>query len=334
MRILLLNQFYPPDVAPTGHYLHDVARELVRRGHAVTAVCSRRAYDGGQSFPRHDIRDGVRIHRLAAFGFGRRTFAGKLLDYGSFASGLMLNLLTMRPPPHAIVALTTPPYLGLLARSVARRRGIPHLHWVMDLYPDVLAAHGALAPDRASYRLLQALPRRQFRGSRLVLGLSPDMAERLAPYVLPADFGAAEGTATVPHVPLWATVRGDAATAADAAALRQSRGWTPADMVMMYSGNLGLGHRFQEFLEAAVQLQDDRRLLWVFAGGGRQLPAILAFARQHPGLRIAVLPYCPPDQLAAHLASADVLLASLDARWQGGIVPSKLQNAFAVGRPV
>ena len=51
MQILLLNQFYPPDVAPTGQVLHDLARVLVGRGHQVRVVCSRRSYDGGQRFP-------------------------------------------------------------------------------------------------------------------------------------------------------------------------------------------------------------------------------------------------------------------------------------------
>ena len=35
VRFLLLNQFYPPDAAPTGVYLHDVARGLVAAGHEV-----------------------------------------------------------------------------------------------------------------------------------------------------------------------------------------------------------------------------------------------------------------------------------------------------------
>jgi len=38
MQFLFLNQFYPPDPAPTGWYLHGLARELVGRGHAITVV--------------------------------------------------------------------------------------------------------------------------------------------------------------------------------------------------------------------------------------------------------------------------------------------------------
>jgi glycosyltransferase involved in cell wall biosynthesis len=322
MHLLLLNQFYPPDVAPTGQYLHDVARELVARGHTVTVLCSRRAYDGGQSWAPYELLDGVHIHRLAASGFGRRTFAGKVLDYLSFSSNLALALTRLRPRPDSILALTTPPFLGLLAH----RHRIPHAHWIMDLYPDVLAAHGALRTASLPYRLLQRLARLQFRGSSLVFTISPDMAARTAAYV---------SSANVPWVPLWSTIDTASPPApARIAARRLTRGWAHDDVVLMYSGNMGLGHRFDEFLEVARRLHAHPRLRWVFAGGGKRIADIRAFAAQHPDLRLEILPYAPPAELAEHLASADVHLASLDSRWQGGIVPSKLQNAFAVGRPV
>ena len=45
MTFLLLNQTFYPDVMATGQYLTEVAERLVERGHQVTVVTSRRAYD-------------------------------------------------------------------------------------------------------------------------------------------------------------------------------------------------------------------------------------------------------------------------------------------------
>ena len=72
MKILLANQFYPPDMAPTGQHLHDLARCLVARGHSVRVLCSRRSYDGGGEYAAEETLDGVEVRRLSAFGFGRR----------------------------------------------------------------------------------------------------------------------------------------------------------------------------------------------------------------------------------------------------------------------
>jgi hypothetical protein len=47
MHLVLINQYYPPDLAPTGWMLEAVAEELVRAGHRVTVLCAAgRAYAG------------------------------------------------------------------------------------------------------------------------------------------------------------------------------------------------------------------------------------------------------------------------------------------------
>lgn len=296
MRFLLLNQFYPPDVAPTGVVLHDLARELVRRGHDVTAVCSRRSYDGGADFPPEQSLDGVRILRLAASGFGRRTFAGKAADYLSFAAGLATRLARLERPDLAL-ALTTPPWIGL-----AIPKGVPHAHWIMDLYPDALAAAGvrATAP-------LKLLTRRELKNARLVLALGPHMARRARAYA-----------PRVEHVPLWAP---------DGVSPRPFR--RGDELVLMYSGNVGVGHLVDEFLQASLRAPKTR---WIFAGGGKRMADVERFKAKHPEAPLEIRPYAPAGRLAEHLAGADVHLASLHPAWQGVMVPSKIMGIFAAGR--
>jgi glycosyltransferase involved in cell wall biosynthesis len=115
--------------------------------------------------------------------------------------------------------------------------------------------------------------------------------------------------------------------------LRVERGWAAGESIFLYSGNMGLGHRFGEFLAAAKNLGASGPR-WVFAGGGKRRAEIETFAKTNPESRISFLDYVPHAQLSAHLGAADVHLASLDSSWQGFMVPSKLQGSFAVGRPV
>ena len=325
MRLLLLNQYYPPDAAPTGRVLHDLARTLVARGHQVHVVCSRRSYAGGETYPARELRDGVQVHRVPAQGFGRGGAAARLADYASFTALLFATVLVRIPRPDLILALTTPPYVGLAAAAVARLRGCAHAHWIMDLYPDVMAAHGMIRPDGLAWRFLGAATRRQLRHARLVLALGPFMARRLEPYLEP-------GRSAV-WVPLW----GDGPPApwpvGEPNRLRQERGWGPDELVLMYSGNMGFGHRFGEFLAAAARL-GPAGPRWAFVGGGPRRAEIDGFARAHPEARVSLLPYVPPQDLRASLCAADVHLASLSGAWQGLIVPSKIQASFSVGKPV
>jgi glycosyltransferase involved in cell wall biosynthesis len=116
-------------------------------------------------------------------------------------------------------------------------------------------------------------------------------------------------------------------------AVRERRGWKSEDCVLLYSGNMGLGHHLEEFLAAAARMGGGNTV-WAFAGGGRRLEEVKACAIANPSARIDVLPYVPQTELAASLGAADVHLVSLRSGWEGLILPSKLQAAFASGRPV
>jgi glycosyltransferase involved in cell wall biosynthesis len=131
-----------------------------------------------------------------------------------------------------------------------------------------------------------------------------------------------------------------------ARALRAARGWADDELVVMYSGNMGLGHRFGEILAAAKILKEesptgrDANVLalppprFVFFGNGKRRAEVEMFIRENPGCAVELHDYTPAENLANHLRSADVHLASLDAAWTGTMVPSKVQGIFAAGRPM
>jgi glycosyltransferase involved in cell wall biosynthesis len=319
VRLLLVNQFYPPDIAPTGQLLHDLARSLLARGHVVDVLSSRRAYQGGVRHPAFEEREGVRVHRVGAPLEGPRRLAGRMADQLAFL-GLGLVRAARLPRPDLVLALTSPPFVGALAKLLGRWRGAAHAHWVMDVYPEVLAAHGVVPRASRRYRTLVRLARWQLAGAARVIALGPSMVVRLASYL--------------DEPPEWVALWGDDRDAdEEAARLRRERGWSPDETVLLYSGHMGLAHRMGELLEAARRLgpQGPR---WVFAGGGPRRREVESFAAAHPGARVELLPYVAREQLPASLAAADVHLASLALGWQGIVAPSKVQAAFCAGRPV
>jgi glycosyltransferase involved in cell wall biosynthesis len=322
MEFVLFNQFYPPDTAPTGLYLHDLARALVARGHRVRVLASQHAYAGGGQYPAHEGIDGVEVVRLAGFAFGREHHAGKLADYAAYYARLAADLIGTQPPD-LILALTTPPFVGLLAAMAARLGRTHHAHWVMDLYPDVMHAHGMVSG--APLSALERLARLAYADADAIITLGPAMAERTRAYAGPHT--------EVGWIPLWTRAALEPWSDATAVPLRHERGWPTDRLVLLYSGNFGLGHRFGEFLEVARELGPNGPI-WAFAGQGRARAQVERFAQDHPALPFAMLAAVPPELLREHLCSADVHLVSMDSRWEGTLLPSKLQASFAVGKPV
>jgi len=317
VRFLLFNQFYPPDSAPTGQFLHDVAAMLVQRGHEVEVVCSRRAYDGTGGPYLTTRLDGVRVSRVAATGWGRAAPLGRSLDYLSYAGLAVVRLASVKPRPDLSVALTTPPYIGLAVGTLSRLRGVPYALWVMDVYPDALAAQGVVKRGSRVFQLLGWLARKERVHAASIVALGPRAARRI-------DQSQAQSTS------LWGPER---ASEEAARRLRRARGWGD-ELILLYSGNLGLGHRFGEFIEAARRLGPDGPR-WVFSGTGARRPEVERVASDSDSTaRIELAPPVARAEHAALLQSAQVHLASLSADWQGIIVPSKVIASFCVGRPV
>ena len=327
MHIVALNQFYPPDLAPTGRLLRDLAEALAAHGHRVTILCSRSAYSSAparSSAP--DSTADLRVIRLPAPGVRRGRAVQRLPAYGMFMAGAAARLLCIQPRPDLILAMTTPPFLGAIARMGAAWRRCRHAHWIMDVYPEALVSHGMLRAGGFAARGLARLDRRQLRGAAPIATIGRDLADSVRSHLRPGD-------ATVETIPLWAERELSPWPDGRESPLRRARGWAQTDVVFLYSGNLGRGHRIDVFLRAALALSRRSGIRWVFAGEGARAAEVEAFARAHPGVRIERLPYVPPETLREHLASADVHLVSLSRPWTPSILPSKLQAAFAVARP-
>jgi putative colanic acid biosynthesis glycosyltransferase WcaI len=103
--------------------------------------------------------------------------------------------------------------------------------------------------------------------------------------------------------------------------------------VAMYSGNLGLAHSFDEFLEAARRLRDDKSIVFLFVGDGPRLVEVRAAQAREQLPNIRLLDYFPRHKLHESLSLADVHLVSMRREMTGVVVPGKLYGAMASGRP-
>lgn len=187
MRVLLINQFYIPDTAATGQLLADVAESLKAEGHEVHVICSRRCYDGGRtSLVKEEAIHGIRIHRVAAMGFGRRWLAGRALDYLTFYISAAWRALVL-PRPDVCVSLTTPPFISMIGLLLSKFKGTRNVIWVMDVYPEIAVAYEILSKRSVLYRLLSRINRALYRNAAAVISLGEVMTDRLESLGAPSD---------------------------------------------------------------------------------------------------------------------------------------------------
>lgn len=323
--LLLLSQVYPPDPTALGQHLHDLARTLVERGHRVRVLTSARGFaDPSRYYVSREIRDGVEVVRLAGAAFGKSSLATRSAGGLLFLSLALVRAL-LGPRPSAVLASTSPPMAPIFGRSIALLRRAPLVLWLMDLNPDQAIVTGALSPAALSVRLLERGNRRAARASRWVVVLDRFMAERIAGrWVDPAKLAVLPPWPHEDHI----------APVAHAENPFRKRHDLDGRRVVMYSGNLSPVHPLDTILQAARELLDDPRLLFLFVGDGGQRGRVEEAVRRDGLANVRLLPYQPLEELRYSLSAADVHLVVMGATMVGIVHPCKVYGAMAAARPI
>ena len=325
MKILLLNQTFYPDVVATGQYLSELAVTLAERGHQVTVITGRRAYDNPEKiFPKTETWRGIHIIRVGSAGLGKSAKWKRALDFASFMWLCFLRLLFL-PRQDVVVALTSPPLISFLGALLSRLRGGRFYYWVMDFNPDEAIAAGWLRADSLAAKILDSISRFSLRQAAGIIALDRFMRDRIV-----AKGIAAEKIAVLPPWSQDSDVRFDAA---GRAAFRKLHGLADK-FVIMYSGNHSPCHPLDTILKAAQQLAGNREIAFLFVGGGSRFAQVRQFAIEHSLSNIVCLPYQPMDQLAGTLSAADLHLVVMGNAFVGIVHPCKVYNILRVGSPL
>src|SRR6266576_4616584 len=178
MKILLLNQFFWPDMSATSQLITDVARHLAGAKHQVTAVCGSGTYVSGEE----ENSPNIEIIRLPTPKFmrGHR----RLASYLSYLAGAVWYGFRV-PRGSTVVTLTTPPLLSVVGALIQKLRGATHYIWEMDVYPDLAVNLGVLQRRSVFTRILGALADYARQRADGIIVLGDCMRRRLVAHGIP-----------------------------------------------------------------------------------------------------------------------------------------------------
>lgn len=326
MRITLVNQAFHPDVVSSGQHLTDLAVALAARGHDVTVVTSRRAYDdSNKTFPKQETWRGIKIYRVFNTGFGKRAKWRRAADFLTFLISCCWRLVLL-PKPDVIVALTSPPLVSVIAAAFAKLRGAKFCYWIMDLNPDEAIAAGWLSPDSFAAKWLERLSRFSLRRAASVVVLDKFMQQRILAKEIPAE--------KIVVIPPWSHDSEVKFDAAGRAQFRKTHG-LDGKFVIMYAGNHSPCHPLNTILAAAKTLAaSERDIHFAFVGGGSEQRRVKEFAAENKLPNILCLPYQPLEQLAGVLSAADLHLVVMGDPFVGLVHPCKAYNLLRVNAAI
>ena len=324
--LLIISQVYVPDPASVGQHIADAAAEMAQRGWHVTVLTSNRGYeDPSIKYQSREVIDGVKIRRLPFSSFGKKLILFRLVGGISFIiQAIIRGLLTKNLA--GILISTSPPLCPIAAMAIAAIKRAPITYWVMDLNPDQMIALGRIKPTALSVKLFDAMNRMILSRASKVVALDRFMADRLAkkcPHI----------ERNIVVVPPWPHDDHLEVVPHEKNHFRDQHGLN-GKFVVMFSGNLSIASPVDTILEAALQLQNEKNLVFMFIGGGLGKKMVEKIIHDHQPTNIISLPYQPLSQIKYSLSAADVHLVSMGDAIVGICHPCKVYGAMAVARPI
>jgi len=327
LRLLLVTQYYHPEVGAAQTRLRETVVGLRRRGFRVTIVAPVPSYPLGlvpgsysRWRPAWERIDGVPVARLPSVVIPGAGMSRRMVGHATFAGASLASLAIARR--HDVALVESPPlFLGITARAL-RAAGLPYVFHVADPWPDFPIAMGYLQSG-LERRLAFGLEDFAYRGAAAITTVSPGLVDLLS-----AKRSAA---GRVEHVPNGVDVdRFDSQlTPADA---RRQLGWDEA-FTVVYAGTVGLAQGVGSLLEAARLVASDVRIRVV--GEGVEKPDLVARARELGLGNVTFHGSVPRADVPLILAAADAGLVMLR---RGPLyedsLPTKLLETMAAARPV
>ena len=322
--VLFLNRSYWPDVEATGQLLTALCEGLTPDFEVGVLAGRPNAIVDNldlKHWSHADERNGVHIHRVAHTKFPKQNFLGKALNFLSFAHAAHSALRTIAAPD-VVVFETDPFLLAFAANRLQKRTNCRMIGYLQDIYPDVAVALGKVGNNWAIRRLRSALFDIYRRCDRMVV-LSQDMADLLT------DGGVAVERISI--VPNWADTHSIAPVPGISRFREQHQ--LGQHFVAMYSGNLGLTQRLEEFVLAAELLMDRQDIRFCFVGRGSQENSLRGMVNAKGLTNVRFFDYQPQDELTHSLTAANLHLVPLAKDLSRCLMPSKLYGILAAGRP-
>jgi len=330
LRILVVGLNYAPEPVGIGPYTQGLADALVSNGHEVHAVVGNPYYprwklhDGFNARGGTSCENGVAVHRCRHYIPRNPTGSRRILHHLSFALSAFLPAVreAMRFRPSLIIAIAPSLIAAPVAIAAARLcRARTWLH-VQDFEVEAAFATGLLNGHGIIGRLALRFQRRTIQAFDTCSSISPQMCAKLRGIGVPQN--------RVVTFRNWSNT--DDITPLARPSKYRSEWNITANTVALYAGNIANKQGIGIIVEAASRLRGRSDILFLICGDGPSKDALIAAADGLPNIQFR--PLQPIEDLSELLGLATMHLLPQLAGAADLVLPSKLANMLASGRPV
>lgn len=318
--------FYPEQFR-----INDICIELVNRGYNVSVVTGIPNYPEGKFYEgyswkskRRESWNGIDIYRMPIFPRGNNSI-GLILNYSSFV--VAARLMERRLPKDIDLVFTyevSPMTQALPAIWYAQKKDVPHIIYVMDLWPENVQAVAKLS-NKMILRQLDKMVNYIYNKSSMILASSNSFVESIVSRGIDSE-----------KVKFWPQYAEELYSVKDPENNEVSVDNYP-ERTFVFAGNIGEAQGLRILPRVAELLTKAKiNFKFVIIGDGRDKENLIKLIRLRKVEKyFDFIERQPAEKIPYYLAKYDVALITLSSnKIFKKTIPAKVQSLMACGMPL
>jgi glycosyltransferase involved in cell wall biosynthesis len=325
-RLLILTQYFPPEIGAAQTRLFELGQELSSLGWDVEVLTALPNYPTGRVFEGYNPRKPVQevIGQLSVVRVplrpAQKGFLNRLICYYSFVISATRWGKTLCKKPDVLFVESPPLFIGAAAVSLSNYWRVPFVFNVSDLWPESAKSMGVVK-NRLLLNLAERLELFYYRHAALVTGT----ADEIVSSVRLRSLTPAEVITNGVDIERFGSQYAD-----DAARLLMR---TDGRVTFVYAGVMGVAQGLDRILDVSERVRDLGQVQFVLIGEGAERESLKRRVQVERLHNVQVLGPQPKERIPALLAAADGVFNVLKFSIPGA-VPSKIYEAMATGLPI
>ena len=331
MRILILTQYYPPEIGAPQNRLHELAIRLQARGVKVEVLTALPNYPKMEVFEnykngklRFERIDNIPVYRSWIYISKSKGILARLLNYFSFVWSSYWRGRKLENYDYLLVE-SPPLFLGYSAMALSKKLNAKLIFNVSDLWPESAEKLGLVTNK---YLLIMAtrLEHKCYGHSKLITcqtqGIVNNIQKRFT-------------HKKVTWLPNGVDVSFYNPEKIEAGDFRQRNGFKTGDVIFFYGGILGYAQGLEIILETARRLEEFPEAQFVIQGAGPEKEKLHLLKEKYKLENVHFFEPVKKSEMPSILKCIDVAvipLKKLDLF--KGAIPSKVFEALAMKKPL
>lgn len=324
MKLKLISEFFYPYQTSTQKILTELAEDLVEQGLDVSVLTTKNAYrEEKQTLKKYEVYKGIKIKRIAASSFSRDSFIGRILNYLTFTTGILFNLL-FKNDYDKILFVSNPPLVPFIGYLVNKLRRKPYVYLVHDVYPDVAIKLGVIKPQSLIAKIMNFMNNKIYQNAEKIIVLGEDMKKVIVKKGISPD--------KIVIITNWAdSTKNYQVNVSDEFYKKYQLN---NKFNVLYTGNISKVHAIDSVLELARRLKGHSDIQFMIVGDGNRKQYIEEVKRSENLDNISLANYMFGEEYNNLLNCANIFITTLQDGIEGLGVPSKTYTYMSVHKPL